>query len=72
MALTHIEADCDALSSFVTTGEAGRIRAQLVQTRRCFDELKDRIEQLGAQFNQSTSYRQRCKENLEQVQQEVH
>lgn len=62
-----MEADCDALSRFVTPGEAGRIRAQLIQMRRCWEELKGRAEQLGAQLNQSASYRQRCNDNLEQV-----
>lgn len=66
-ALAHIETDCEALSRFVTPGEAGRIRARLTQTRRYWDELKGRVEQLGGQLNQSASYRQRYNDNLEQV-----
>lgn len=66
-AVTHMEADCEALSRFVTPGEAGRIRARLTQTRRYFEELKGRVEQLGGQLNQSASYRQRYNDNLEQV-----
>lgn len=66
-ALAHMEADCEALSSFVTPGEAGRIRARLAQMRRYWEELKGRVEQLGGQLNQSASYWQRYNDNLEQV-----
>ncbi|XP_040920912.1 nesprin-1-like [Toxotes jaculatrix] len=66
-ALGHMEADCEALSRFVTPGEAGRIRARLTQIRRYWEELKGRVEQLGGQLNQSASYRQRYNDNLEQV-----
>ncbi|XP_023266581.1 nesprin-1-like [Seriola lalandi dorsalis] len=66
-ALVHMEADCEALSRFVTPGEAGRIRAGLTQMRRYWEELKGRVEQLGGQLNQSASYRQRYNDNLEQV-----
>lgn len=65
--LVLMEADCEALSRFVTSGEASRIRAQLNQTRQYWEELKGRAEQLGVQLNQSASYRQRCNDNLEQV-----
>nr|XP_019953051.1 PREDICTED: nesprin-1-like [Paralichthys olivaceus] len=66
-ALAHMEADCEALSRFVTPGEAGCIRARLTQMRRYWEELKGRVEQLGGQLNQSASYRQRYNDNLEQV-----
>lgn len=65
--LVLMEADSEALSRFVTSGEAGSIRAQLNQTRQYWEELKGRAEQLGVQLNQSASYRQRCNDNLEQV-----
>lgn len=66
-ALARMEADCEALSRFVTPGEAGHIRAQLAQMRRYWEELKGRVEELGGQLNQSRSYRQRYNDNLEQV-----
>ncbi|XP_027140369.1 nesprin-1 isoform X4 [Larimichthys crocea] len=66
-ALAHMEADCEALSRFVTPGEAGHIRARLTQMRRCWEELKGRVEQLGGQLNQNATYRQRYNDNLEQV-----
>ncbi|XP_074471050.1 nesprin-1-like isoform X3 [Sebastes fasciatus] len=66
-ALAHMEADCEALSRFVTPGEAGRIRARLALMRRYWEELKGRVEQLGGQLNQSASYWQRYNDNLEQV-----
>lgn len=62
-----MEADCEALSKFVTPGEAGHIRARLVQMRRYWEELKGRVDELGGQLNQSVSYRQRYNDNLEQV-----
>ncbi|CAB1447009.1 unnamed protein product [Pleuronectes platessa] len=66
-ALAHMEADCEALSRFVTPGEAGCLRARLTQMKRYWEELKGRVEQLGGQLNQSASYRQRYNDNLEQV-----
>ncbi|XP_039981906.1 nesprin-1-like [Xiphias gladius] len=66
-ALAQMETDCEALSKFVTPGEAGLIRARLAQMRRYWEELKGRVEQLGGQLNQSASYRQRYNDNLEQV-----
>lgn len=66
-ALTQMEADSEALSQFMTPGEVGHVRARLVQMRRRFDELAERTEVLGVQFNQSAAYRQRCNNNLEQV-----
>lgn len=66
-ALAHMEEDCEALSGFVTPGEAGCIRAQLSQMRRYWEELKGRVEQLGGQLNQSVCYRQRYNDNHEQV-----
>lgn len=65
--LGHMEADCEALSRFVTPGEAGHIRARLMQMRRYWEELKGRAEQLGGRLNQSASYRQRYNDNLELV-----
>lgn len=66
-ALAHMEADCEALSRFVTPGEAGHIRATLTRIRCHWDELKRTAEQLEGQLNQSVSYRQRYSDNLEQV-----
>lgn len=66
-ALAQMEADSEALSRFVTPGEAGHVRARLIQTRHRFDELTERTEQLGEQLNLSASYRQRCNDNLDQV-----
>lgn len=66
-ALAHMEVDCEALSRFVTPGEAGRIRSRLAQMRRDWEELMGRVEQLEGQLNQSTSYWQRYNDNREQV-----
>lgn len=66
-ALAHMEADSEALSRFVTPGEAGHIREKLTQMRRHWEELKGSVEQLEGQLNQSASYRQRYNDILEQV-----
>lgn len=66
-ALVRMEADCEALPGFVTPGEAGHIRTRLAQMRHSWEELKERVEQLGGRLNQSASYRQRYNDNLEQV-----
>lgn len=66
-ALAHMEMDCEALSKFVTPGEAGHIRARLAQMRCHWEELKGRVEQLEGQLNQSASYRHRYNDILEQV-----
>lgn len=62
-----MEADCEALTRFVTPGEAGHFWAKLTQMRCYWDELKGRVEQLEGQLNQSASSRQRYNNNLEQV-----
>ncbi|XP_067337447.1 nesprin-1 isoform X16 [Channa argus] len=66
-ALAHMEADFEALSRFVTPGETGRIWARLTQITRYWEDLKERVEQLGGELNQSSTYRQRHINNLEQV-----
>lgn len=66
-ALALMEADCEALSRFVTPGEAGHIQAKLTQIKCHWEELKRTVEQLEGQLNQSVSYRQRYNDNLEQV-----
>ncbi|XP_024912651.1 nesprin-1-like [Cynoglossus semilaevis] len=66
-ALTLMEADCEALSRFLTPGEAGCIRARLTHMRRYWEELKESAEQLKGQLNQNASYRQKYNDNLEQI-----
>lgn len=63
-----METEIEPLSKFVTPGAASHIRVQLVEIRQRCDELMGKIEQLGVQLNQSTIYRQRCNDNLKQVQ----
>uniref|UniRef100_A0A8K9XYB1 Spectrin repeat containing nuclear envelope protein 1 n=1 Tax=Oncorhynchus mykiss TaxID=8022 RepID=A0A8K9XYB1_ONCMY len=53
--LSHLEAESEALSGFVTPGEAGRIRARLAQMERYWEELKESVEQLGGELNQSAT-----------------
>uniref|UniRef100_A0A8K9Y661 Spectrin repeat containing nuclear envelope protein 1 n=1 Tax=Oncorhynchus mykiss TaxID=8022 RepID=A0A8K9Y661_ONCMY len=65
--LSHLEAESEALSGFVTPGEAGRIRARLAQMERYWEELKESVEQLGGELNQSATCRQRFNNDLEQV-----
>lgn len=66
-ALEHMEADCEALTRFVTPGEAGHFWVKLSRMKCHWDELKERVEQLQGHLNQSVSSRQRYNDNLEQV-----
>ncbi|XP_061758137.1 nesprin-1-like [Nerophis ophidion] len=65
--LVHMEEDCKSLSRFVTPGEGESIRAGLTQMRHSLEELMENSEHLAGQLNQSSSHRQRCNDNLEQV-----
>lgn len=62
-----MEADCEALTRFVTPGEAGHFWVKLSQMKYHWDELKGRVEQLEGHLSQSVSSRQRYNDNLEQV-----
>ena len=65
--LVQLEGQSQALSGYVTPGEAGRIRARLGQMGRGLEELRGRVQQLIGQLQQSASHRQRYSDNLEQV-----
>ncbi|KAG7275369.1 hypothetical protein CRUP_007925, partial [Coryphaenoides rupestris] len=65
--LVHLEGRSQALSGYVTPGEAGRIRARLGQMGRGLEELRGRVQQLIGQLHQSASHRKRYIDNLEQV-----
>lgn len=62
-----MEADCEALTRFVTPGEAGHFWVTLSQMKCHWDELKGRVEQLEGHLSQSVSSRQRYSDSLEQV-----
>lgn len=64
-----MEADCEALTRFVTPGEAGHFWVKLSQMKCHWDELKERVEQLQGHLSQSVSSRQRYNDNFEQVRQ---
>ena len=65
--LVQLEGQSQALSGYLTPGEAGRIRARLGQMGRGLEELRGRVQQLVGQLHQSASHRQRYSDNLEQV-----
>ncbi|XP_029943278.1 nesprin-1-like [Salarias fasciatus] len=67
-ALSRLEADSQALSRFVSSGEAARIRARLTQVGRFWEELKESLQQLEAQLEQSSAHQQRFQTSLDQVQ----
>ncbi|CAM9192469.1 unnamed protein product, partial [Lampetra planeri] len=46
-ALTDMQEDCEALTAFVTPGEAACVRARLTQMRQKLKELQERAEELG-------------------------
>ena len=65
--LVQLEGQSQALSGYVTPGEAGHIRARLGQMGRGLEEFRGSVRQLIGQLQQSASHRQRYSDNLEQV-----
>lgn len=67
--LSQLEADSQALAQFVSSGEAARIKARLTQIGRYWEELKESVQQLDGQLEESSSHQQKFKMSLEEVQQ---
>uniref|UniRef100_A0AAV2JAL2 Calponin-homology (CH) domain-containing protein n=1 Tax=Knipowitschia caucasica TaxID=637954 RepID=A0AAV2JAL2_KNICA len=66
--LSQLEAEAQALGQFVSSGEAARVRARLTQVRRNWEELKESVQQLEAQLEESSSQKQKFTVGLEEVQ----
>lgn len=65
--LPWLEAESQALGSFVSSGEAARIKARLTQAGRYWEELGESVEQLIGRLEESSAHLQRFSTNLEQV-----
>lgn len=63
----HLEADSQALAQFVSSGEAARIKARLTQIGRYWEELKESVQQLDGQLEESSSHQQKFTISLEEV-----
>ncbi|KAJ0062855.1 hypothetical protein NL108_008143 [Boleophthalmus pectinirostris] len=66
--LSLLETQSQALAQFVSSGEAARVKARLTQVRRYWEELKDSVQQLDTQLEESSSHKQKFKAGLEEVQ----
>lgn len=65
--LRQLEADSQSLAQFVSSGESARIKARLTQIGRYWEELKESVQQLDGQLEESSSNQQKFKMNLEEV-----
>lgn len=65
--LSQLEADSQALAQFVSSGEAARIKARLTQIGRYWEELRESVQQLDGQLEESSSHQQKFKSSLEKV-----
>lgn len=65
--LSQLEADSQALAQFVSSGEAARIKARLTQIGRYWEELRESVQQLDGQLEESSSHQQKFKTSLETV-----
>lgn len=64
---SQLEADSQALAQFVSSGEAARIKARLTQIGRYWEELKESVEQLDGQLEESSSHQQKFRSSLQDV-----
>lgn len=65
--LSQLEDRAQTLSQFVSSGESARIKARLTQIGRYWEELKESIEHLNGQLEESSSHQQKFNTNLHQV-----
>lgn len=64
---SQLEVGSQNLVQFVSSGEAARIKARLTQIGRYWEELKESIQQLDGQLEESSSHLQKFKLSLEEV-----
>lgn len=65
--LSQLEDKAQTLSQFVSSGESARIKARLTQVGRYWEELKESMEHLNGQLEESSSHQQKFNTNLQQV-----
>ncbi len=64
---SHLEEKSQALVQFVSSGESARIKARLTQIGRYWEELKESVEHLNGQLEESSSHQTKFNANLQQV-----
>lgn len=64
---SQLEVSSQNLVQFVSSGEAARIKARLTQIGRYWEELKESVQQLDGQLEESSSHLQKFKMSLEEV-----
>lgn len=64
---SQLEADSQTLAQFVSSGEAARIKARLTQIGRYWEELRESVQQLDGQLEESSSHQQKFRMSLEEV-----
>lgn len=65
--LSQLEDRAQALSQFVSSVESARIKARLTQIGRYWEELKESMEHLNGQLEDSANHQQKFNTNLQQV-----
>ncbi|XP_056332375.1 LOW QUALITY PROTEIN: nesprin-1 [Danio aesculapii] len=69
--LSNLEEKSQALFQFVSSGESARIKSRLTQIGRYWEELKESVEHLNGQLEESSSHQTKFNANLQQVKSEV-
>lgn len=64
---SQLEVGSQKLVQFVSSGEAARIKARLTQIGRYWEELKESVQQLDGQLEESSSHQQKFTSSLEEV-----
>lgn len=64
---SQLEASSQNLVQFVSSGEAARIKARMTQIGRYWEELKESVQQLHGQLEESSSHLKKFKKCLEEV-----
>ncbi|KAK6304736.1 hypothetical protein J4Q44_G00253220 [Coregonus suidteri] len=65
--LSQLEAHSQALAQFISSGEAARIKARLTQIGRYWEELRESVEQLEGQLQESSSTQHHFNASLEEA-----
>lgn len=64
---SQLEVGSQKLVQFVSSGEAARVKARLTQIGRYWEELKESVQQLDGQLEESSSHQQKFRSSLEEV-----
>lgn len=65
--LSNLEEKSQTLVQFMSSGESARIKARLTQIGRYWEELKESVEHLDGQLEESSSHQTKFNANLQQV-----